>query len=216
MTVSLQVSKRDEDGKQLSALREEGMVPAVVYGPKQAPLPIAVSAKVFDKLRREAGESTIIELNGLGAPTEVLIKDVEFDPVKQVITHVDLYAIERGKDMTVDVPLHFIGEAPVEQTNLGSVTKVLHEVEVTCRPSKLPSHIDVDVSVLEQVEDKILIKDLVVADGVVIEAEPEDPVVVVSAAKSTSSEEDESSAPVDMDAIEVEQKGKDDATEESE
>lgn len=206
MTITLAVTARDQSTK-AEVMRKEGAVPAVVYGTKQEPISITVSAKEFEKVRKEAGESTIVELSGLAEPVEVLIHSIDFHPVKQEITHVDFYAFERGKDMTTSVALEFIGEAPVEESKEGSVTKVLHEIEVTCRPSKLPSHIDVDISGLVNVEDKIFIADLVAPEGVVFGGDPEDPVAVVSAARQTTEEEDEATE-IDMDAIEVEEKGK--------
>lgn len=204
MTIKLEVTTRDA-ATDVATVRSEGGVPGVVYGPKQEALSITVPAKVFDKIRKEASESTIIELTGLGESHEVLIKDVEFNPVKQEILHVDFYAIERGKDITTHVPLEFVGESPAEQSRIGSVTKVLHEVEVTCRPSVLPEHIEVDISVLATAEDKIHVSDLKVDSAVKIEADPEDVVAVIAVAKEESEDE---STEVDMDAIEVEAKGK--------
>ncbi len=217
MTISLAVTARDESVK-TSEVRQNGDVPAVVYGPKQEPIAITLPGKEFEKVRKEAGESTIIELSGLKETIEVLIKNIDFSPVKQGITHVDFYAIERGKDMTTNVPLEFIGEAPVEESRLGSITKVLHEVEVTCRPSNLPSHIDVDISVLVNVEDKIHVSDLKLPEGVVVNADLEDPVAVVSAARTGPSEDeaDAAAATIDMDSIKVEEKGKAASAEDSE
>lgn len=213
MTITLPVTSRDE-ATTIDKLRANGGVPAVVYGPKQEPINISLDAKVFDKIRKAAGESTIVELTGLAEPIEVLIKGVDFNPLKQQVMHVDFYAIERGKEMTVHVTLEFIGEAPVESTKEGSVTKVLHEVEVTCMPKNLPSHIDVDLSTLVSVSDKIHIKDLKVAKGVTLLADPEDSVAVVTAAKSEGHADEEAEAGVDMNAIEVEKKGKEDSAEE--
>jgi len=209
MTISLAVTARDESTK-TAAVRQNGDVPAVVYGPKQEPIAITLSGKEFEKVRKEAGESTIIELSGLAEPIEVLIKSIDFSPVRQGVTHVDFYAIERGKDMTTNVPLEFVGEAPVEDSKAGSVTRVLHEVEVTCRPSNLPSHIDVDISVLVNVEDKIFVSDLKPGTDVIINTDSEDPVAVVSAARTGPSEDEEDAAAtaIDMDSIEVEEKGK--------
>lgn len=208
MTITLPVTKRD-NAQKTSAVRANGDIPAVVYGPKQEAVAITLPAKTFDKIRKEASESTIVELTGLEEPLEVLIKDIEFNPVKQEVMHVDFYAIERGKDMTTDVPLAFIGEAPAEK--VGSVTRVLHEVTVTCRPSNLPGHIDVDLSALKTIEDKIHVSDLKVGEGVVIDTPADEVVAVISVAREESDEDVE---PVDMDAIEVEEKGKADAAEE--
>lgn len=208
MTITLAVTKRDETTK-TDALRVSGLIPAVVYGPKQAPVTVTIEEKVFDKVLSEAGESTIIELAGLENKVEVLIKDVDFNPVKQRVMHVDFYAIEKGKEMTTQVALHFIGEAPVEQAKLGTVTKVLHEVEVTCLPTDLPAHIDVNLDILAEVDDKILVKDLVVPKGVKIDAEADDAVAVVKESKEEL--ESEESGSVDMSSVEVEQKGKTEA-----
>lgn len=212
MTITLTVEKRGDKAESADALRNKGILPGVVYGPKQDATPLSIDKKAFEKVLKEAGESTIVNLEGLGAATEVLIHDVSFDPHKGGITHVDFYAIERGKELTVDVPLEFIGEAPVEKTG-ATANKVLHEIEVTCRPSKLPSHIDVDLSVLVNEESVIHIKDLSIPEDVKVENDPEEVVVNVSAAREEESEE---ATGVDMDAIEVEKKGKEDAEQSAE
>ncbi len=209
MTITLAVTERDEKTT-LDSLRANGNVPGVVYGPKQEAISISMDAKAFGKVRKEAGESTIVELAGLKDSVEVLIKEVEFNPIKQQVMHVDFYAIERGKEMTTNITLNFVGEAPVEASKAGTVTKVIHEVEVTCKPSDLPNHIDVNIETLVNVEDKIFVKDLKVGKGVTIETHGEDPVAVVSAARQSTEDEDTiaEAGVVDMDSIEVEKKGK--------
>jgi large subunit ribosomal protein L25 len=209
MTITLTVEKRDDKAKSADALRNKGILPGVVYGPKQEATPLAIDKKTFEKVLKEAGESTIVSLEGLDEATEVLIHDVAFDAHKGGVIHVDFYAIERGKELTVDVPLEFIGEAPIEKTG-ATANKVLHEIEVTCLPRNLPSHIDVDISVLVDEESAVHVKDLVIPEGVKVENDPEDVVVNVSAARE---EEPEEVSEVDMDAIEVEQKGKEEGGE---
>ena len=204
MTITLSVTTRDAE-KTTEELRANGKMPAVIYGPKQDPVSIELDAQVFDKVRKEAGESTILTLEGLESPVEVLIKEVTFDPVKQVVTHADLYAIERGKEMTTTVPLHFEGESPAEKNNVGTVTKVMQEITVTCRPSNLPSEVTVDVTTLVDADSQIHVSDLPKLEGVVYEAEATEVVAVVSVAQEEVEEESEA---VDMDAVEVEQKGK--------
>jgi large subunit ribosomal protein L25 len=205
MTITLAVTERDTSTA-TKTLRANGEIPAVVYGPKQDAVHVAMSSKDFDKVRKEAGESTIVELSGLKEVIEVLIKDIDFNPVKQEIAHVDFYAIERGKEMTTSIALEFIGESPIEASNKGMVNKILHEVEVTCMPKDLPGHIEVQLNTLVTLEDKILIKDLKVGTGVTLTADAEDTVAIVSALKEQA-EEDQVEA-LDMDAIEVEKKGK--------
>lgn len=206
MTMTLAVTERD-NSKRLEVLRANGSVPAVIYGPAQPPISVMLDGKVFEKVLKEAGESTVLELTGLKSPVEALIKDVDFDPVKQRINHVDFYAVEKGKEITAPVILHFIGEAPVEESRAGSVTKVIHELEVTCKPADLPNHIDVDLGMLKSVEDKIHVSDLAIPAGVKVHATPEDLVAVVSATRQTPASAEEP-ASIDMSAIEVEKKGK--------
>jgi len=179
MTMTLEVTKRDVAAGR-SAL-PAGHIPAVVYGPQQESIAISTDSFTFDRIRKEAGEATIISLAGLEEEIEVLIKHIDFDPAKQEIVHADLYAIERGKEMTVTVPLEFDGEAPAEK--VGSVTKAMQEIEVTCRPKNLPAQVTVDVTVLVDADSKITVADLPALEGVTYNAPAEDAVAVISVAK---------------------------------
>ncbi len=200
MTVTLTVTERTGTAQ---SIRRGGSVPGVVYGPKQEPISVAVPQAVLEKMVREAGESTVLVLEGIGEPVEVLIHDVSFDAHRGGINHVDFYAIEAGKEVTVNVPLEFTGEAPAVKLG-GSLTKVLHEVEVTCRPSALPQQLTVDVSTLTDFEVQIQVSDLVLPAGVTVSNSPEEVIALVQEVK----EEEEVEVEVDMEAVEVEQKGK--------
>ena len=201
MTVTLDVTKRTASAE---AVRKDGKIPAVVYGPKQEPISISVDKVTLEKTVRSAGESTVINLIGLGDEIEVLIHDVAFNPAKGGVLHADFYAIEKGKEITVDIPLEFTGEAPAVKAG-GVLTKVLHEVEVTCKPSALPQHIDVDVSSLDDFEKQIHVRDLVLPAGVKVSNDADEVVALVQEVKEES---EEPVAPVDMASIEVQAKGK--------
>lgn len=209
MTVTLTVEPRTVTGKALKTIRDDGKLPGIVYGPKQEATTIQMDKGVFDKMFKEAGESTIITLQGLKEDTEVLIHDVAFDPARGGVTHIDFYAIERGKELTTNVGLEFEGEAPVEKLD-AVLNKVLQSVEVTCRPGVLPSHLTIDLSNVSELDSQILVKDIVLPEGVKIENNLEDVVVSVSAVVE---EVEEVPEVVDMDAIEVEAKGKEDGEE---
>lgn len=203
--MTLVVTERD-NMKSLETLRASGNIPAIVYGPAQSPITISLDGKVFEKILKEAGESTVLQLAGLKSPVDVLIKEVDFNPVKQRVNHVDFYAIAKGREITTHVSLHFINEAPIEESRIGSVTKVMHELEVTCKPTDLPSHIDVDLSVLTSVADKILVSDLMLSKVVKVSEAPETPIVVVSEVVQAVNSSDET-ASINMNEIEVEKKG---------
>lgn len=190
----------------LSTVRINGMVPAVVYGASVENTPISVPSTDFVKVFREAGESSTIVLDMGGKKVDVLIHDVQFDPVKGFPLHVDFLAIDMNKTVEVSVPLEFIGVAPAEKTGLGTLVKVLHEVEIEALPKDLPHNLEIDLTTLVTLEDKILVKDIKLGAGITMITDAEEIVALVSAVK----EEVEESAPVDLSSIEVEKKGKKD------
>lgn len=205
MTITLEVTKREERGKGLRKMREAGNVPGILYGPKEESVSVSMERPKFEKVLKEAGESSVIVLKGLDTDKEVLVHDVAFDPVKGHVTHVDFYAIEAGKELTTSVPLTFVGEAPALKVG-GSVSKALFEIEVTCMPKDLPHDIEVDLESLEEIGSSIHVGDLNIPSAVTVENDPED---VVASVVETEEEPEEEPEEVDMDAIEVEQKGKD-------
>lgn len=200
MTVTLKIARRTKTAHQE---RRQGNIPGVVYGPKQAPLSVTMLRTELEKVVAEAGESTIVNLEGLEAPIEVLIHDVAFNARRGGIEHVDFYAIERGKELTTNVPLQFTGEAPAVKLG-GVLTKTLQEVEITCRPSKLPHHLTVDISSLVDFDRQIKVKDIVVPEGVTIDTDGDEVVAVVVEV----ADEPEAIGGVDMDSVEVVTKGK--------
>lgn len=155
--VTLTVQRRESNTA--DEVRAGGMIPAVIYGPKEAPTPISINAKEFERLFRSAGETTIIVLKGLGEDKESLIKDVQFHPVTDVPLHADFYVIEKGKKVTVSIPLEFVGTAPAEKAG-HILVKAVHEVEIEVAPAELPQHLEVDVTKLENVGDHVLAKDI--------------------------------------------------------
>lgn len=201
--ITLQATKREETGKRAKRLVESGMLPGVVYGPKQDATSITLNGRDFEKVLRDAGESSVIELSGLGAPLQVLIHEVDLDPVTSLPRHVDLYAIEKGAKVEVAVPLEFIGESAAVKAG-ANLVKVMHELEIEADAANLPQHIEVDISVLAEVGAQIHVSDLKIPAGVEVKADAEQIVALIQEVEV----EEEAPAAVDMSAIEVEKKGK--------
>jgi large subunit ribosomal protein L25 len=199
----LKVEKRDLK-ESLSGLRKAGRVPAVFYGPKDPSTPIKMSLIDFKKAWKEAGESTVVSLEGQGIDADVLIHDVDLDPVTDIPIHVDFYAIEKGKKLSVDVPLEFIGVAPAVK-DLGAVlVKVVHEVEIEALPKDLPHKLEVDISGLTTFDSVLTAADIKLPAGVALKVKSDEVIASVYEPK----EEVVESAPVDLSAIEVEKKCK--------
>ena len=198
------VEKRSSAGASAPALRRAGKVPAVVYGRHQESTPIAVDARAFDKVLRDAGESSIVTLSGLGtAGLPTLIHEVDLDPLTNRPRHIDFYAVTKGEKVEVEVELVFVGEAPAVKTG-ANLVKVLHEVTVEADPMNLPQAITVDVSSLANVGDQIRVSDLPLPKGVTLVSEPDEVVILVQEVAVEVVEE----VPADISAIEVEEKGK--------
>lgn len=205
--LSLNIEKREIIGKASSRLPVEKLA-AVFYGHTVASTPITVDKRDFIKIYKQAGESTVVTLTGLGKDVSALINNVEFDPVTNIVRHVDFYAFEKGQKVEVDIPLEFTGTAPALKLN-GIVVKVMRELKVEASPADLPHEINVDLSTLVDLDSHITVKDLVLPKGVTA-LDGADEIV---AAISTASEEKEEATTVDLSAIEVEKKGKKEETE---
>jgi len=200
--ITLQVEKRDLKSA-LGELRKSGKIPAVFYGKKEQSTPIQLSQAIFEKTLKEAGESTIVHLEGNDIDVDVLIHEVDLDPVTDKPRHADFYAIEKGKKLDINVPLEFIGVAPAVK-DLGAIlVKVMHEVEIEALPKDLPHNIEVNLSSLKTLEDVIIASDLKLPEGVTLKIKADEVIASVYEPK-----EEVEVAPVDLSAIEVAKKGK--------
>lgn len=188
--MELTVEKRDTNAN-TNELRRKGLLPAVVYGRSEESTPISVDRKVFEKLFREAGESTVITLKGLGSAKEALIHEVAFHPVSGQALHADFYAIEKGQTVTVSVPLEFEGVSSAVKDLGGVLVKVMHELEIECQPKDLPQHIVVDISKLKTLDDQIMVKDLKLPLSAKITVEADEVVALVTGAQEETEEETE-------------------------
>jgi large subunit ribosomal protein L25 len=199
---TLTATKRSKTEK-LATVRSNGMVPGVVYGARVENTSISVPSVTFKKIFKEAGESNAIVLDLEGKKIDVLIHDVQVDPVHGFSIHVDFLAIDINKPVEVAVPLEFTGVAPAEKLGLGTLVKVLHEVEIRALPKDIPHTLSVDISSLETLEHQIHAKNIILPSGVTLITDAEEVIALVAAAK-----EEKEETPVDLSAIEVEKKGK--------
>ena len=204
--LTIKAEKRDAK-ESVAKIRNSGKIPAVFYGPKEKSTPISVVLKDFEKIWKVAGESSVIDLSGDFGNHEVLIYDIEKDPIKNTVTHVDFYVIEKGKKIKVHVPVEFVGVSPAVKDLGGILIKVLHEVEVEAFPKDLPHELEADISSLVNFESQILASDIKLPSGVSLVTEGEEVIALASLPKE---EKEEESVPVDLSSIEVEKKGKED------
>lgn len=202
--LTLHIEKRTKTDK-VEALRKAGKIPAVFYGPKEASTPVVVSAQEFIKVFKKAGESSVIELEGVGEAHQAVIKDVSEDAVSGQILHADFYVIEKGKKLELSIPLVFAGTAPAVKELGGILVKVVHQLKVKALPKDLPQSLTVDISTLATFESSVHAKDIVLPSGVELVEKADE---VIAAVAKPVEEVEEAPTAIDLESIEVEKKGK--------
>lgn len=215
--LSLKATRRDIIGKKVRSLREQGEIPAVLYGPGADPAVLSIRGKEFDIVYKETGESSLVSLQVGQDTTPVLIREVQRHPLFGTIIHVDFYQPRLDEKIKIMVPLRFKGEAPAVKDFEGTLIQNVHEVEVLALPQDLPSEIEVNVSSLKTLEDRILVKDLQVDSKVEILAEKD---WIVAQVVETENVEEELAKPVEeaaaVEAVEkVEEKKEEETPEET-
>lgn len=182
--ITLHTTKR-EAGKNLGQMRRDGLVPAVIYGQGKEPQALTVSLHDFIKVFREAGHSTIIQLNVEDSGQKnVLIHRTSSDPVKGTPTHIDFLEISMKEKITTKVPLAFIGESSAVIELGGNLVTNKDEVEIECLPGNLPQEIEVDLTPLVDFEVAIHVSDIVAPTGVEIKDEAEEMIATVEPPRS--------------------------------
>jgi large subunit ribosomal protein L25 len=179
-------------------------IPAVFYGFKRDVTSLSVDKKEFISVLKEAGETSTITLKTPNGDFNAMIHDVQVDPIKGEVTHVDFLSVDMNKAIEVEVPLEFIGESEAVKEG-GVLVKVMHELSVESLPGSIPQHIEVDLSKLKTIDDIITLGDLKLPAGVKF---VEEDMSVVVASVTAQQEEVETPTEINLDAIEVEKKGK--------
>ena len=186
--VDLHASLREGTGKQLNKkLRKEGLVPAVVYKKGEDTVNIKIDKKnLLKALHTEAGENVIIKLHIDGTRKKkertVIVKEVQSDPIRDYLLHIDFQEISLTETLKVKVPIAAKGEAVGVKQEEGIFHQILWEIELECLPTNIPERIEVDVSNLK-IGDSIHIKDILPPEGVRILDDPEKVVFSVEHAK---------------------------------
>lgn len=197
---ALNVEIREGAGKGVARkLRAAGRIPGVCYGKNDGPVAISLDAHALRRLldRSEAGLNTIINLSGGGAieGKQVLVRELQRDPVRGEYLHADFYTIDVTQKIDVSVPIHITGKA--KGADLGGVLdQALREIEFSCLPLSIPKEIVVDVSELD-LGQSLHVRDIALPGGVELRSDGDLSVVSVVAASKT-----EEAAPVEGEEVE--------------
>lgn len=190
--LSLLAEDRTILGKKVKNIRKDSKLPAHVFGKGLESEAVTIDNSLFNKIYHEVGETGLIDLKiGAEKVRPVLIRDVQYDPIKGSPIHVDFYQVNLAEKVKVPVPLELIGEEP-EKVHLGEaiVLQTLNEIGVEALPTDLVEKIEVDQSLLKEIDDAITVGQLNYdREKLTISAEPEEIVIKLAPAVSAEMEQ---------------------------
>ncbi len=192
--MKLNVVDRTIVGKKVKRLRNEGLVPAIVYGKDiDSNVNVAFVKNDFLKLYRKVGLSLPIDLEWAMKQT-VIVKGYDLDPVTDQLLHVDFLAVNKDQEVETEVPLVFSGESKVEKLALGQLQYVKDVLHIKAKPADLPKEIVIDISVIEETSQVLFVNDITLPKGVTSLDDGAQAIVTVSALTQGDAEESDDNA----------------------
>ena len=190
--VLINAEKRNVTGKQVKALRRQGLLPGVIYGRHIESFPIQMDAHDASLILDKLTASSLITINVDGEKYNVLMRDRQRDVIFGDLLHVDFLVVSLTEKLRATIELKLAGEAPVADNPEVVVTQVLNAIEIEALPQDLPEVIEVDISTLETVDDEITVADLNLGEDIAILTDPNETIVSVGyVAQEEVAEEEE-------------------------
>ena len=179
--VVFKAQPRQVTGKQVRALRREGLLPAVVYGHHIDSIAISLNFHDTSLMLPKISSSQLVDVEVEGKKHTTLVRERQRHPVTGNLLHVDFQAVSLTEKLRVNVGLQFRGEAPAVTNYDGIVTVSLEELEVECLADDLVNHLEVDLSALDRIGDAIYVRDVLLPPRVQVLNDPDEMVVVITA-----------------------------------
>lgn len=204
-----EVALRAESGRPVGSgasrrLRAEEKIPGVLYGHGIEPLAVAVQRRdLRGALTTEAGMNALIDLEVDGNQHLTIVRDIQRDPVRNRVTHVDFIVVSRDEVVSVEVPVVVTGASEEVRREGGTVDQVLFSLSVEATPGRIPNEFSVDISSMS-IGDTVRVGDLDMPPGVATEVDVEEPVVIAQVSRTTmEAEELEAEAEAEAAAAEA-------------
>ncbi len=180
--LKLNAVKRNVLGKRNRFLRRQGITPTHLFGHSLASQALQCDTAELMKVVAHAGETRIISLKieGEKQPKNVFVREIQRDAIGRKLLHVDFYQVRKGQKMQVAVPIVLVGESPAMKGKGRMLSHGITELNIECLPEKVPPQIEVDVSILEELEQSVHVKDIVLDPDVTVHADPEQLIVKVT------------------------------------
>lgn len=165
--ISLKLDQRTVTGKKVTRLRQEGLVPSVVYGGQAEPMATQSLFVETSKVVHSAGKHTPVHLVIDGKKKLAIIKSIDRDPVKHLVRHVAFHTIKQNEVITTEVPIVLVGAGESEAEKAGLVVlQAIEKVEVKAKPASLPEALELSIAQLVSANDKLTLADISLPEGV--------------------------------------------------
>jgi len=170
--LELKASLRQVRGKQVSALRRAGRLPAVLYGRGTEALSLELDAQEASRVLARVSASTLLDLHVGQEDHQVLVREIQRHAIRRTIEHVDFLKVAMDVAIRTSVPVELVGEAPAVKTLGGVLVTGVSEIEVEALPADLPGRITVDLTPLAEIDARITVADLFLGKGVKVLTDP--------------------------------------------
>jgi large subunit ribosomal protein L25 len=180
--LKLKATHRMVLGKKTRFLRRQGITPAHLYGHDVQSAALQCDTANLRDLIAHAGRTRLINLEIDGEkPKSVFVREIQRDAISRELLHVDFYQVKRTEKIAVDVPIVLVGEAPAMKFKGRMIVRGINSLSVECLPTDVPPQIEIDITQLEEAEQAIQVKDIVLNPEITVHADPEQLVVKISA-----------------------------------
>ncbi len=210
----LNVRRRTVVGKQVRALRRQGLIPAVLYGTGVEATPLELEGREASRLLSGVSGSTLLDLVLDSETHNVLVREVQRDSIRQDIRHVDFLKVAMNVAIRTSVPVELVGEAPAVKTFGGILVTGVDEIEVEALPADLPNRLTVDLGVLTEIGKAITVGDIFTGQGVRVLTSKDDLIARVTQAAAEEVVEEAPAAAVAVEPEVIEKPKKEEEVEE--
>jgi large subunit ribosomal protein L25 len=206
--LTLKAARREVLGKRNRFLRRQGITPVHIFGHNIESQALQCDTIELRKILAHAGTTRLVSLkiDGEKQPKSVFVREVQRDPLSWQLFHVDFYQVKKGEKMEVDVPIVMVGEAPAMKTKGRMLAHGITSLAIECLPEKVPPQIEIDISILEDLDQAIHVKDIVLDPDVTIHDDPEQ--LIVKIAEALVEEEEVVAEEEEVEAVEAEEEEK--------
>ncbi len=179
--VILKAKRRNVIGKQVSAIRRAGQLPAVIYGHYIDPISIELDLHDASISLTGLAPSALVTVDVEGTPHKALVREKQRNKITGILLHIDFLAVSMKEKLRSQVYIELVGLSPAIKDFNGVLVTGNDEVEVECLPQDLPERIVVDISILQKIGDGVYIRDLSIPEGVKILDDPDTMVALITA-----------------------------------